>query len=119
MTLVRRESLSGGRRGAAHQRHDAGGVSLNLQQLYLEHQYAVGRDVGRCATLAVAECGGDDELALAADFHADDAVVPSRNDLTGAGRELEVAGVELRAVRQPAGVAYLRLAAGDGHGASA
>src|SRR5436305_124738 len=82
---------------------------LHPQQLHLEDQRRVGRDHAAGAAAAVAEVGGDDEPALAADLHADQPLVPPLDGVAGAEAEGEravaaAAGVEPRAVPKPAGV---------------
>src|SRR5207237_144996 len=71
-----------------------------------EDQFGVGRDLRERALPAVAQRGGDPELALAAGQHAGHPLVPARNDLPDAELEGEglaaPAAVELRAVRPPA-----------------
>ena len=51
---------------------------LHPQQLHLEDQRGVRRDHPARAARAVAQVGGDGQLALAADLHAGDALRPSR-----------------------------------------
>src|SRR5688572_32148074 len=63
--------------------------SADVEELDLEDQGGVRRNDGREAARAVAEVGRDHELALAADLHAGDALVPALDDLAGAELEVE------------------------------
>ena len=59
------------------------------EQLDLKHERCVGRNHAAGATCAVAEVGWNRQLALAADAHADHALVPASDDVTGAERKAE------------------------------
>src|SRR5262245_5112980 len=63
--------------------------SFHSQKFDDEGQLRIRRDRAGVAALAVGEVGGDDELALAADLHAGDALVPALDDLPGAELEGE------------------------------
>jgi hypothetical protein len=86
--------------------------SLNLgnrDKLCLKDEGCVCRDHVSSAAGAVAELGGDGELALLADLHAEEALVPALDDLAGTDDEVEgaatiVARVELLAIGQGATV---------------
>src|SRR5688572_2042774 len=82
------------------------------------------RDHAAAAVLAVGERGRDGELALAADPHAFDALVPALDHVARAEREVErvaarAARVELLPVGEPADVVDHDVLAGGGAGASA
>src|SRR5262245_60833585 len=82
---------------------------LDLNHLNLEDQLGVGRNLRRRAAPAVGQLGGEPQVALAPDLHAGYALVPALDHFAGAKFEGErlagvLAGVELRAVEQPAGV---------------
>src|SRR5690348_8815034 len=53
----------------------------DFEQLDFEDERGVGRDDAAATVLAVGERGRDDELALAADLHAGDALVPALDDV--------------------------------------
>src|SRR5437867_9189290 len=77
------------------------------------------RDHAAGAARAVAQIGRDGELALAADLHSRDALVPAADHLAAPEREDEclaavLARVELLAVGGPAGVMHADLLAGVG-----
>lgn len=61
---------------------------LDLQQLDVKGQLAVGGDAGHAAR-AVAQVGGDGQATLAADSHTDDTDVPALDDLALADLEGE------------------------------
>lgn len=79
----------------------------DLDELGLEDEGGVlGDDTGNAA-LAVGEVGGDGQLALLANLHADEAGIPALDDHAGADGEVEglaalVALVELGAVLEGA-----------------
>src|SRR5688572_32989888 len=82
------------------------------------------RDDAAAALVAVGERGGDGELALAADLHAFDALVPALDDVARAEREVErvaarAARVELLPAGEPADVVDHDVLAGGGAGALA
>src|SRR5262245_34814650 len=92
----------------------------NLQEFHFEEQRRIGRDHAAGAARAVAELGRDGELALAADLHACDALVPALDHVALAERKHErlaavLARVELAAFRavveEPPGVVHGDLAA--------
>lgn len=90
----------------------AGGDALNAHQLRLEDEGGIGRDDLASTALAVAELRGDGELALLANLHAQETLVPALDDLPGANLKLErlaalVACVKLLAVRQRAPVMHV------------
>src|SRR5262245_50277500 len=81
----------------------------HAQQLHLEDQRGVRRDHPAGTPRAIAEVGGDGQLALAAYFHAGDPLVPALDDMARSQREREgppvvLARIELGAVLEPAGV---------------
>jgi hypothetical protein len=83
--------------------------SGDAEQLDLEHQRRIRRDHAARAARAIREVRRNGELALAADFHAGDALVPASDHLPPAEAEFERivaidARVELLAVGEPAGV---------------
>ncbi len=85
---------------------------FDSEQFNFKGQLRVRRNGVACAALTVAELGWNNQLTLAADFHAGDAFVPTLDDSPSAERELErlvaiLAAVELRAVFEPAGVVHL------------
>jgi len=61
---------------------------LNLQQLHIEDEGAVGRDPGE-RFAAIGSRGGDRQATLAADSHAENADVPTLDHLTLADLEGE------------------------------
>src|SRR5689334_15201171 len=63
--------------------------SRETDHLDIEDQSGIRRDLGTRTRLAVAHFGGDDQVALFADFHARDAFVPALDDLALAEGELE------------------------------
>src|SRR5262249_43561546 len=98
-------------------------VSFHFHQLHFEFEAGVRRDVRRMSARAVAEIGRDDEAAFAADLHADDALIPAFDHLTGSDLEIErftfvARAVELATVHERArvvnrdAVAVLGLATG-------
>src|SRR5687767_3100048 len=96
----------------------------NSQQLDLEDQCCIGRYDAARAARAVAERGRNGQLALAADLHALHALVPALDHAPGAEWKHErivavLAGIELRAVGEPAGVVNRDALAGGGSGAGA
>src|SRR6185503_14045386 len=79
------------------------------------------RDDPAGPAVPVAQVRGDDQLALAAHLHGDDALVPALDDAALAHRELERGpavdrAVELRAALEPAGVVHAHGIAGLGLG---
>src|SRR5687767_422103 len=85
---------------------------MDAEELDLEHQGRVGGNGAREAAWAVGQIRRDGELALAADLHAGDALIPALDHAPGAELELErlaaiLAGIELLAVGQPARVVDL------------
>src|SRR5262245_9814250 len=62
---------------------------LNLQKFHLERQLGVGWDDIAGTLLAVGELRRDDQLPLAADLHAGDALVPALDDHALAERKAE------------------------------
>src|SRR2546423_6466354 len=85
-------------------------ASLDAEQFDFEDERRVGRNLA-AALRAIAEVGGDDELALAADMHAQDAFVPAGDDRAGADlKRVRLAAInrafELRAVFEPTGVMH-------------
>lgn len=82
-------------------------LALDADQLRLEDEGGVGGDDATGAAGTVAELGGDGELALLANLHAEEALVPALDDLAGTDGEVQrvtavVARVELVTVRQRA-----------------
>ena len=78
-------------------------LRLDLEQLYLKDKSRPARDLGRTSAVTIAFRGGDDQLALFANAHAQQAFVPALNDLSSAQCEVErrvtvKAAVELAAV---------------------
>src|SRR5688572_13967492 len=73
-------------------------MSADFEELDLEHERRVRRDEAAArAARAVAEVRRDRELALAADLHAGDALVPTGDDLARADGERErLAAIERR-----------------------
>mmetsp|Transcript_87233 Transcript_87233/g.177817 ORF Transcript_87233/g.177817 Transcript_87233/m.177817 type:complete len:336 (+) Transcript_87233:26-1033(+) len=69
-----------------------------FQQLDVERQRSIARNVGRRAARAIAEPGGDKELPLLPHPHAVHAQVPTLDDLAGAELETNAALVEALAV---------------------
>lgn len=63
-------------------------VLLDLEQLDVELQLAVGRDA-RLSLVAVGKVGGDGKSSLATDRHALDANIPALDDFTLADLEAE------------------------------
>src|SRR5436305_1497503 len=120
-TVVRRILILHGQpdsKGGAAPRSEVRAL-LHPQQLDLEDQGGVRRNYAARPAGTVAEVGGDGELPLAADLHAGDAFVPAADDLPAAEVEAEgalavMAGVELGAVLQPAGVVDVDGLAGFG-----
>ena len=53
---------------------------VQAQQFHFKHQGGVGGDHAAGTTGAVAQLGGDGQLALAADLHALHALVPASDD---------------------------------------
>lgn len=84
--------------------------------------YSLGGD-GSASALAVGELRGDGEASLAADGHADEALVPALDDLSAAEDKRERlagrVGVKLLAGRELANVSHAKALAalGDGTGA--
>src|SRR5216683_4207891 len=98
--------------------------SADPEQLDLEDQRGAGRDDAARAAVAVPQVRGDDQLALAAHLHGDDALVPALDDAALAHRELERGpavhrAVELGAALEPAGVVHAHRVAGLGPGPGA
>ena len=92
--------------------------SADLLEVDVEDQGLVGPDLRRRPLRAVGEVGGNRQAAALADLHPQDALVPARDDLARAQRELEgllalaPRGVELLAVlEQHADVVDRRLLA--------
>src|SRR5205085_6239595 len=104
---------------------------LHSDELDVEDERGVGRDRVAVAAAAVGHRRRDHERALAADLHARDAVVPARDRLARADRELEGLSLQLGAVEEtpvmlrlvgmvePAGVVHDDAAARAGLGAGA
>src|SRR5882672_8172686 len=85
---------------------------FDSEQFNFKGQLRVRRNGIARAALTVAELGWNNQLTLAADFHAGDAFVPTLDDSPGSEGEFErlvaiLAAVELRAVFEPAGVVHL------------
>src|SRR5260370_25603120 len=85
--------------------------SADPEQLDLEDQRGAGRDDAARAAVAVPQVRGDDQLALAAHLHGDDALVPALDDAALAHRELERGpavhrAVDLGSALEPAGVVH-------------
>src|SRR3954463_1314634 len=85
---------------------------LDLDKLGLENERRVGRDDTPHSAVAIRQVGSDGELALLADLHAEQALVPALDDLAFADGEGErvaavEAGVELLAIGEGAGVVDL------------
>src|SRR5205807_454162 len=90
---------------------------LHSQQFHIKNQRGIGRNDSASASTTVGKIWRDSQLALAADFHARDALVPAFNYLARAQRELKwmpraYGTVELLAVRKPAGVVDFHFVAG-------
>ena len=73
--------------GFIDSRNDKSGRSADLQQLDLEGQLGIRRNHSSEPRFAVGQFAGNDELANAARFHADHALVPALDDF--ADSELE------------------------------
>jgi len=78
---------------------------LDPDELSLEDERRVGRDDTAHGAVSVGKVGGDGELALLADLHAEEALIPALDDLALADSEVErratvVAGVELGAISE-------------------
>src|SRR5271157_1135820 len=71
---------------------------LDLEQFDLEQEGGVGGDDATCAAAAVPKIGGNQQLALAANLHAQDAFVPTLDHPTGADREIKRFATVHRAV---------------------
>src|SRR5580704_1136024 len=82
-------------------RHTA--ALFDVEELDVEDQRGIRRDDAAGAAGAVAELGGNDQRALAADLHGRDAFVPAANDLADADLERE------RLVAIDRGVEFLAL----------
>ena len=85
----------------------AGQLSVDLDELRLEDQSRVGGDDATDGPVSVGQIGSDGQLALLADLHAEEALVPALDDLAGADLETKgllavVARVELLAVGEGA-----------------
>src|SRR5574337_277500 len=98
--------------------------SAHAEQFHLEHQGGVGRDHTARTPGAITQLRRDGELAAATDLHALHPLVPARDDVAhaqGEGKRVAavLAGIELGAVGQPAGVMHRDLLAGHGFGAAA
>src|SRR5574341_227802 len=94
------------------------------EELHFEYQRRVRRNDAARASGSVAHLRRNGELALAADFHPLHALVPALDDLALAEVEDEritavLAGVEFRAIGEPAGVMHGDFLAGRGDGAGA
>src|SRR5690606_23820436 len=81
----------------------------HFQQFNLEDQVRIRRDVRADLPFSVSEVGRYEQLALASDFHAHQALIPAFNYAPGAEHALEgftalVGGVEHGAVFQGAGI---------------
>src|SRR6478735_151387 len=63
--------------------------SADVDEVHDEDERLAGSDRTTRAAVAVREVRRDDELAAAADLHADDALVPAGDDATGAEGEVE------------------------------
>ena len=61
----------------------------NTQELDREVKRRIRRNNAAGALSAIAKLRRDDELTLAADFHADKTKIPSLDDLAGAHRKRE------------------------------
>src|SRR5450759_3153795 len=79
-------------------------ILFHADEFHVEEQRRVRRDDGARATRAVAELGGNDERARAADLHAGDALIPAANHRAGAELERERLPVIARAVELLAAV---------------
>jgi hypothetical protein len=90
---------------------------LDVHQLGFEQQCRVRGNLRAGAALAVGLVGRDRELALAADFHAGDSIIPTLDNIAGSELERQrlatlTGAVELRAVLQRTGVVDEHRAAG-------
>lgn len=88
-------------------------LPLDAQQLHFEDERGSSGDLRRSSTVSVAQLSGDDQLPLLALTHAQQALVPAFNHLSGPQREGEGsvpgdAAVKLGAVLQLAGVVHVQ-----------
>lgn len=86
--------------------------SVDLNELGLEDECRVGGDNAADSAVAIRKMRRNRQLALLADFHAQEALVPALNDLALTNRETErlaavIAGVKLVAVGEGALVVNL------------
>ena len=85
---------------------------VDAHKLRVEDERGVGGDDATDGAVAVGKVRLDGELALLADLHAHEALIPALDDLTLADSEAErlvavAAGVELCTIREGAGVVNL------------
>lgn len=97
---------------------------VDLDELGLEDESGVGRNGVTGTAGAVAELGFDGELALLADLHAEEALIPTLDDLTLADSEVQrlatvVARIELLAAGEGAFVVDIDVVTRLGLGARA
>jgi hypothetical protein len=99
--------------------------ALDANELRLEDESRVGLDDGTHSAVAVGEVGGDGQLALFVQLHAEESLIPALDDLASTDGEVErvatlVAGIELGAVQERALVVHIdRVVAGGLAGALA
>src|SRR5439155_18716853 len=84
---------------------------FDLQELDFESQFRVRRNIPARSFFSVGELGRNDEFALAADLHADHALIPASDDLSITEDELErllaiETAIELGAVGEPTRVVH-------------